>query len=98
MSDELARRLETTRWVKVAIRAWSGLEREDVVLDARLNSPPFPSDLEPLRQAINELLGQKLADFRPIPRHKWEGNIKRNADVSKSSTVRDIRELCHAQR
>lgn len=98
MSDELARRLETTRWVKAAIRAWSGLDREDVVLDARLNSPPFPSDLELLRQAVNELLGQKLSDFRQIPRHKWEGVIKRNADLSKSSTVMDVRELCHAQR
>lgn len=90
--------IETNHWVKVAIRAWSARGPEDVILDARLTSPPFPSGLEQLRQALNTILQENLPGYRRISVAKWEGSIKQNADPKKTSTIRDVRDLCHEHR
>lgn len=92
MNEDTIELLRSTAWTKAAASLWSGIPPSELRLSQKLTSPPFPSNRELLRQTANEVFADRDPNYTDVPRARWQAAIAAN------STLKDVRDLCHANR
>jgi len=92
MDEETIELLRSTAWTKASVAIWSGIPPSELRLSQKLTSPPFPSNRELLRQIANGVFKDRDPNYTDVQRTRWQAAITAN------STIRDVRDLCHANR
>lgn len=92
MDEDIIKLLRSTAWTKASVTIWSGIPPSELRLSQTLSSPPFPSNREMLRQEVNAMFSRMEPNYTEVSRARWQ------AVITGASTIRDVRDLCHANR